>query len=634
MRTLLAILIFCSAFSLSGQHRFTILPVQSVNTTRNDILCGFMDGLPIIVSNDRQDLVNDYAWDTHMIYQLRIARRGDTYYDLHSPSKLLPFPGVRNEGTASYDPGDSTLYFSSAENYGNARGNSLKIYKTRWDGRKWSPPQLLPFCSGGADYAHPFFDARLKVLVFSSNRIGGSGGMDIWYTYLSGQDWSEPVNPGVMVNTPGNEIFPSVFRGDIYFSSDGILPSRGYELFYCEKKSQWKAAVQLPDPLNSPEDDVMIVFLNENKGFVTSSRAGGKGGDDIYLFTREDFGLPANTFRAELEVKGARYPAATITVTNELKEVLLQGTTDEQGVIDLKSLPMGQRLRFQVTGMSPALFPDCILYLVDEKGNRVRELRLNEFGWVELELLPLDYSEVELFPNADKSWLSVSIEGRLEGQEPAAVREGEMITIVDDQERPVAVAYTRSNGSFSFSELSPDLAYTFRLAPESRVSQIVVFEKGKEIMLPVLREEAVYRRIRENEAIAIVNEQDRVVYVSPDDLFVINRIYYEYASAGLTEEARIQLEQLAWLMRRNLALKIEISSHTDARGSSAANLRLSQDRAESVSRYLISEGIAASRIMAKGRGEEVLLNRCGDGVNCSEDEHAINRRTDIRFLTR
>jgi outer membrane protein OmpA-like peptidoglycan-associated protein len=629
---LLVIIMLLMVQPVLAQHRYTLIPVNGLNTEKDDILCGFIEGKPIYVSNDRQDLVNDYSWNTRYVFQLKIAERGNTYLDLHSTGRFLPFPGVRSEGTASFNPADSTLYFSSAESYGDSKGTHLRIYSTRWNGTSWSRPVLHPVCQGARDYAHPFYDPQTGVLFFSSNRNGGYGGMDIWYSYYSQGAWTEPVNPGMLVNTSAHEIFPSVFDGDLYFSSNGIIPSRGYELFYCEKKSQWKSAVQLQDPLNSPGDDVMIVFLDAHHGFVSSDRQGGKGGDDIYLFQREEAGLPPNTFAMELMVDGKPFPGAGIRVTNPLQEVLLQGVADESGRVDIRSLPMARPLRLMVTGVDPSLYPVTVLYLLDEHGNRVRELRINEFGWVDLELLPFDYSGVTLFPNADRSWLSVRIDGQVIGENdgsPAAP--GQPITIVDDEGKPVALAYTEDGGLFSFDAVSPDLSYTFRLDEKSKASQVVVFEKGGQIVLPVLDAEAIYRRVESRQAIAIVNEFNEIVYVNPSDVFVVNRIYYDFGKSTLTDDAQEQLNQLAWLLNRNQALGIDVFSHTDSRGSSADNLRLSQQRAEAVLQFLEGKGVERSRMMAEGRGEQMLLNDCTDRQNCSDQEHAINRRTEIRF---
>ncbi|MEL7251962.1 MAG: OmpA family protein [Bacteroidota bacterium] len=110
-------------------------------------------------------------------------------------------------------------------------------------------------------------------------------------------------------------------------------------------------------------------------------------------------------------------------------------------------------------------------------------------------------------------------------------------------------------------------------------------------------------------------------------------INYELGSARLTAQARSIIDdKLLTLMREKPNVKIELSSHTDSRGSASSNQQLSERRAQSVVNYLQSKGINASRLVAKGYGEGRLKNRCSDGVSCTEREHAANRRTEFRIL--
>ncbi|MDR1762661.1 MAG: OmpA family protein [Dysgonamonadaceae bacterium] len=110
-------------------------------------------------------------------------------------------------------------------------------------------------------------------------------------------------------------------------------------------------------------------------------------------------------------------------------------------------------------------------------------------------------------------------------------------------------------------------------------------------------------------------------------------IFYEYNSAKLTAESeKIIDEHLLKLMREKPNLRIEIMSHTDSRGDDAYNMSLSQQRAQSVVNYLVSKGISRSRLEAKGYGETRLVNRCENGVQCSEAEHQQNRRTEFRII--
>ena len=73
-------------------------------------------------------------------------------------------------------------------------------------------------------------------------------------------------------------------------------------------------------------------------------------------------------------------------------------------------------------------------------------------------------------------------------------------------------------------------------------------------------------------------------------------------------------------------------SHTDSRGSDSYNQRLSQQRVNSVKAYLVEHGVASSRIVSVGYCETRLLNRCSNGVPCSEEEHQLNRRTEMKVI--
>jgi outer membrane protein OmpA-like peptidoglycan-associated protein len=116
-----------------------------------------------------------------------------------------------------------------------------------------------------------------------------------------------------------------------------------------------------------------------------------------------------------------------------------------------------------------------------------------------------------------------------------------------------------------------------------------------------------------------------------DSLLIIENIYYNYNDWHILPAAEITLEKVAKVMQMDPNIVIEISSHTDARGSDGANLELSKKRAQAVVDYLVKRGIDKKRLVAIGYGESRLLNRCGNGVECSEDEHAKNRRTEFKI---
>lgn len=110
-------------------------------------------------------------------------------------------------------------------------------------------------------------------------------------------------------------------------------------------------------------------------------------------------------------------------------------------------------------------------------------------------------------------------------------------------------------------------------------------------------------------------------------------INWNLGSAALTAEAKSIIDsRLMPVLQQNPGVKLEIASHTDARGNTTSNQGLSERRAKAVADYLVSKGVNSSLLVANGYGEERLKNRCSDGVSCTEREHAANRRTEFRLI--
>jgi outer membrane protein OmpA-like peptidoglycan-associated protein len=114
--------------------------------------------------------------------------------------------------------------------------------------------------------------------------------------------------------------------------------------------------------------------------------------------------------------------------------------------------------------------------------------------------------------------------------------------------------------------------------------------------------------------------------------YIVENIYYDLDKSDIRPDAARELDKLVVMLQDNPEVKIELSSHTDSRQSDSYNNMLSQLRADAAVKYIISKGIDYNRITAKGYGETKLLNRCKNGVNCSEDEHQKNRRTEFKLI--
>lgn len=111
--------------------------------------------------------------------------------------------------------------------------------------------------------------------------------------------------------------------------------------------------------------------------------------------------------------------------------------------------------------------------------------------------------------------------------------------------------------------------------------------------------------------------------------YVLDNMVYESGRWGLSVEARQSLTKLAEILEEHPTMKIELHSHTDSKGPALQNKKLSEIRAQAAVDFIVRQGIDPERVKAVGMGEEKLLNRCADGVNCSEEEHSVNRRTEF-----
>ncbi len=114
--------------------------------------------------------------------------------------------------------------------------------------------------------------------------------------------------------------------------------------------------------------------------------------------------------------------------------------------------------------------------------------------------------------------------------------------------------------------------------------------------------------------------------------FELRNIYYGYGDAELSQATKVELEPLVLMMQQDPEMVIEIAAHTDSRGKAPFNLNLSQLRADNIKSFLVEKDIAPERIKTIGYGETRLKNKCADNIDCTEQEHQINRRTEIRAL--
>jgi peptidoglycan-associated lipoprotein len=205
-------------------------------------------------------------------------------------STPVPVDGINSEfeeGTPSFSSDYRELFFTRCE-VGKREKKGCKIMYSKRTGDKWSDPVNLKILPDSLVAAHPAISPDGTTLYFVSDIAGGYGAKDIWKVTRSGSggSWSQPVNLGPDINTPGDEEFPYLREdGTLYFSSDGQIGMGGLDIFKASLQADGSWVVQnMKPPINSFADDFGITFEGENEKGIFSSTRKGRGNDDLFSF--------------------------------------------------------------------------------------------------------------------------------------------------------------------------------------------------------------------------------------------------------------------------------------------------------------------------------------------------------------
>ncbi len=280
--------------------RYSVDPEVLLNTPQYDFTPAFADknNQSVVFTSTRQASTGT---ETDQIL-------GENFSDLFTstrdrlgkwsePVKLPPnINGTGNDGAPCFNSDRSIMYFTRCP-MEKKKKFGCDIYMSKKVGNNYSEPIMLALKpNAGKDdttsVGHPALSPDNKTLVFSSNVAGSGhkGGKDLYYVKLNDQGMpvGQPTNLGAEVNTNKDELFPHIRQdGTLFFATKGHAGMGGMDIFMAPSSGEnaWGGVENLKAPINSAHDDFGIVFDGENdRGFFTSNRPGGKGQDDIWRF--------------------------------------------------------------------------------------------------------------------------------------------------------------------------------------------------------------------------------------------------------------------------------------------------------------------------------------------------------------
>lgn len=214
-----------------------------------------------------------------------------------------------------------------------------------------------------------------------------------------------------------------------------------------------------------------------------------------------------------------------------------------------------------------------------------------------------------------------TVEGDVKDKNSKVLLPGTQVTLYDDQDNLIGQMIVGANADYAFNT-EPNKTYRLEAVRDFYIPHSEEFTTNDDGTIRYSIE-LVVESYDDAEDI-VVTKDDGYVYIE------LENIYFDLDKWDIKPEAAKILDVLVNLLNKYPRMEIQLGAHTDSRASDAYNLRLSHNRAAATLEYLVENGINRKRLRSKGYGERVPLVNCGD--NCTEVEHAINRRCEFLIL--
>lgn len=547
----------------------------------------YQKGLVYATKSKNTEVLNGrYKWDNSFyVSLLQSSFNADTTVD---NGKLLrhQFLDKAHDGPVAFTRDEQKMVITK-NIFGKRKGKDvvvLALYFSEMKDGKWT--DLVPFEYNNNDYnvGHGSFSDDGNTLYFISDMEGGLGQTDIYFSKLENGKWSKPENLGPTYNTNLKEMFPYVIGDKLYFSSSGHFGLGGLDLFEADLKKGEKPR-NMGYPINTSADDFALICDETGlNGFYSSNRENAI--DQIYSFVRKNIQVELIVSIYEKYDINEAVPNQVVFLHN-----LTTGTKDEYYTNNEGKLHLliKQNEEYKIS-------------TAKDEFNLLREEKVSSFGVERDSVLTTD---LFLLPT------KITIALRVIAKDTRLPLNEATTTISHFAAKWDTVLVTNEHGLVT---LNVDRNKNFWAYGAKK--GYIDAEKGFSTS---------------NEDGKIIELELELTPIKKGEKFKLENIFYDLNKSTLRPESMASLDKLADFIIKN-ELKIELSAHTDSRGSAVYNQKLSQARAQSCVNYLLTKGVAKTQINAKGYGESQLVNGCKDNVKCTEEEHQENRRTEVKIL--
>lgn len=355
----------------------------------------------------------------------------------------------------------------------------------------------------------------------------------------------------------------------LYFASD--MPG-GYgksDLYFCVlANGQWSKPFNLGPKINTEGNELFLHISEDDVLYFASDGHGGLGGLDIY------FSVPEQGIFNSIENMG--YP--------------VNSSKDDFG------------LALDTTGVKGYF-----------SSNRLGGKGDDDLYFLKIKSIP------------------VIIRGVIKDRDTKDVLSDATVSVINEAGNTIASSITRIDGQFEF-EVNKGQQYVINVVKEFYNENEVIIGTAKlrpndEAFSEIFLEQKMEEDDNSPAPKSMEEENGEALQVVE-----IDYINYELDKSDIQPDVMATLDKLIALLKEFPDLEIRIESHTDSRGSDDYNMLLSKKRAKAAFDYVVSKGIDSKRLLYQGFGETRLLNNCANGVNCTEEQHEVNRRSIVKVV--